>query len=296
VFFIVIMGEMMKKMIKKAVIPAAGFGTRLLPITKAKPKEMLTVVGKPIIQYVIEDLADAGVDNILIVTGKGKSAIENHFDRNFELEDKLKNNGKQELLNMIRKIDNLANIYYTRQKEQKGLGDAINCGKEFVGKEYFLAMVGDTIYSGNVVKKMLEAYNKYKCSVIVLERVPKEMVYKYGVISGKEIEKGIFEIDDLVEKPAVEEAPSNLIITGAYLLSPKIFKHLENTKVGKGGEIQLTDAMKSLLSEEKIIGVEINYKRYDIGDIEGWLKANVEIALEEIPGFKEYLKEIIEEK
>ncbi|WP_421078601.1 UTP--glucose-1-phosphate uridylyltransferase GalU [Methanothermococcus sp. Ax23] len=283
-------------MIKKAVIPAAGFGTRLLPITKAKPKEMLTVVGKPIIQYVIEDLADAGVDNILIVTGKGKSAIENHFDRNFELEDKLKNNGKQELLNMIRKIDNLANIYYTRQKEQKGLGDAINCGKEFVGKEYFLAMVGDTIYSGNVVKKMLEAYNKYKCSVIVLERVPKEMVYKYGVISGKEIEKGIFEIDDLVEKPAVEEAPSNLIITGAYLLSPKIFKHLENTKVGKGGEIQLTDAMKSLLSEEKIIGVEINYKRYDIGDIEGWLKANVEIALEEIPGFKEYLKEIIEEK
>ena len=290
------MGEMMKKMIKKAVIPAAGFGTRLLPITKAKPKEMLTVVGKPIIQYVIEDLADAGVDNILIVTGKGKSAIENHFDRNFELEDKLKNNGKQELLNMIRKIDNLANIYYTRQKEQKGLGDAINCGKEFVGKEYFLAMVGDTIYSGNVVKKMLDAYNKYKCSVIVLERVPKDMVYKYGVISGKEIEKGIFEIDDLVEKPAVEEAPSNLIITGAYLLSPKIFKHLENTKVGKGGEIQLTDAMKSLLSEEKIIGVEINYKRYDIGDIEGWLKANVEIALEEIPGFKEYLKEIIEEK
>ena len=286
----------MEKMIKKAVIPAAGFGTRLLPITKAKPKEMLTVVGKPIIQYVIEDLADAGVDNILIVTGKGKSAIENHFDRNFELEDKLKNNGKQELLNMIRKIDNLANIYYTRQKEQKGLGDAIYCGKEFVGKEYFLAMVGDTIYSGNVVKKMLEAYNKYKCSVIVLERVPKEMVYKYGVISGKEIEKGIFEIDDLVEKPAVEEAPSNLIITGAYLLSPKIFKHLENTKVGKGGEIQLTDAMKSLLSEEKIIGVEINYKRYDIGDIEGWLKANVEIALEEIPGFKEYLKEIIEEK
>ena len=290
------MGEMMKKMIKKAVIPAAGFGTRLLPITKAKPKEMLTVVGKPIIQYVIEDLADANVNNILIITGKGKSAIENHFDRNFELEDKLKNSGKQELLDMIRKIDNLANIFYTRQKEQKGLGDAIYCGKEFVGNEYFIAMVGDTIYSGNVVKKMLEVYDKYKCSVIVLERVPKEMVYKYGVISGKEIEKGIFEIDDLVEKPAVEEAPSNLIITGAYLLSPKIFKHLENTKVGKGGEIQLTDAMKSLLSEEKIIGVEINYKRYDIGDIEGWLKANVEIALEEIPGFKEYLKEIIEEK
>ena len=284
---------MMEKMIKKAVIPAAGFGTRLLPITKAKPKEMLTVVGKPIIQYVIEDLADANVNNILIITGKGKSAIENHFDRNFELEDKLKNSGKQELLDMIRKIDNLANIFYTRQKEQKGLGDAIYCGKEFVGDEYFIAMVGDTIYSGNVVKKMLEVYDKYKCSVIALERVPKELVYKYGVISGKEIENGIFEIDNLVEKPAVEEAPSNLIITGAYLLSPKIFKHLENTKIGKGGEIQLTDAMKSLLSEEKMIGVEVNYKRYDIGDIEGWLKANVEIAVEQIPGFREYLKEII---
>ncbi len=283
----------MEKKIKKAIIPAAGFGTRLLPVTKAKPKEMLTVVDKPIIQYVIEDLADAGVDNILIITGKGKSAIENHFDRNFELEDKLKNSGKRDLLNMIRKIDNLANIYYTRQKEQKGLGDAIYCGKEFVGKEYFLAMVGDTIYSGNVVKKMLEVYNKYKCSVILLERVPNEMVHKYGVISGKEIEKGIFEIDDLVEKPAVEEAPSNLIITGAYLLSHKIFKHLKYTGTGKGGEIQLTDAMKSLLNEEKIIGIEVDYKRYDIGDIEGWLKANVEIALEKIPGFKEYLQDLI---
>jgi len=283
----------MEKMIKKAVIPAAGFGTRLLPITKAKPKEMLTVVGKPIIQYVIEDLADANVNNILIITGKGKSAIENHFDRNFELEYKLENSGKEELLNSIRKIDNLANIFYTRQKEQKGLGDAIYCGKEFVGDEYFIAMVGDTIYSGNVVKKMLEVYDKYKCSVIVLERVPKELVHKYGVISGKEIEDGIFEIDDLVEKPKPDEAPSNLIITGAYLLSPKIFKHLENTKAGKGGEIQLTDAMKSLLSEEKIVGIEVNYKRYDIGDIEGWLKANVEIAVERIPGFKEYLKEII---
>ncbi|AEH06055.1 UTP-glucose-1-phosphate uridylyltransferase [Methanothermococcus okinawensis IH1] len=286
----------MRKMIKKAVIPAAGFGTRLLPVTKAKPKEMLTVVDKPIIQYVIEDLSDAGVNNILIITGKGKSAIENHFDKNFELEEKLKNSGKKELLNMVRKIDNLANIYYTRQKEQKGLGDAIYCGKEFVGKEYFLAMVGDTIYSQNVVKKMLEVYDKYKCSVILLERVPKEIVYKYGVISGNEIEKGIFEIDNLVEKPSVEEAPSNLIITGAYLLSPNIFKHLKNTKTGKGGEIQLTDALRSLLKDEKIIGVEVNCKRYDIGDIEGWLKANVEIALEKMPEFRDYLKGIIKDK
>jgi len=284
---------MMEKMIKKAVIPAAGFGTRLLPLTKAKPKEMLSVVDKPIIQYVIEDLADAKVDNILIITGKGKSAIENHFDINYELENKLKEAGKTELLKDIKKIDDLANIFYTRQKQQKGLGDAIYHGKEFVGKEYFLALVGDTIYTGNVVQKMLEVYEKYKCSVIVLERVPKELVYKYGVISGKEIEEGIFEIDDLVEKPSVEGAPSNLIITGAYLLSPKIFDHLEIIEIGNGGELQLTDAMKSLLKEEKIMGVEVDCTRYDIGDIEGWLKANVEIAMEKIPNFKDYLKEVV---
>jgi UTP--glucose-1-phosphate uridylyltransferase len=284
---------MMEKMIKKAVIPAAGFGTRLLPLTKAKPKEMLSVVDKPIIQYVIEDLADAKVDNILIITGKGKSAIENHFDINYELENKLKEAGKTELLKDIKKIDDLANIFYTRQKQQKGLGDAIYHGKEFVGKEYFLALVGDTIYTGNVVQKMLEVYEKYKCSVIVLERVPKELVYKYGVISGKEVEEGIFEIDDLVEKPSVEGAPSNLIITGAYLLSPKIFDHLEIIEIGNGGELQLTDAMKSLLKEEKIMGVEVDCTRYDIGDIEGWLKANVEIAMEKIPNFKDYLKEVV---
>ena len=284
---------MMEKMIKKAVIPAAGFGTRLLPLTKAKPKEMLSVVDKPIIQYVIEDLADAKVDNILIITGKGKSAIENHFDINYELENKLKEAGKTELLKDIKKIDDLANIFYTRQKQQKGLGDAIHHGKEFVGKEYFLALVGDTIYTGNVVQKMLEVYEKYKCSVIVLERVPKELVYKYGVISGKEVEEGIFEIDDLVEKPSVEGAPSNLIITGAYLLSPKIFDHLEIIEIGNGGELQLTDAMKSLLKEEKIMGVEVDCTRYDIGDIEGWLKANVEIAMEKIPNFKDYLKEVV---
>ncbi len=283
-------------MIRKAIIPAAGFGTRLLPVTKAKPKEMLTVVDKPVIQYVIEDLSNAGIDNILIITGKGKSAIENHFDRNFELEYKLKKNRKYDLLKKVKEINNLANIYYTRQKEQNGLGGAVYCGREFIEKEYFLVMVGDTIYSENVVKKMLEIYDKYKCSVIILKRVPKNMVYKYGVISGKEIEKNVFEIENLIEKPSVEKAPSNLIITGAYLLSPNIFKHLKKTKPDSNGEIQLTDAMKSLLSEEKIVGAEMNCKRYDIGDIEGWLKANVEIAIEKLPEFKKYLKKLIERK
>ncbi|MDK2789607.1 MAG: UTP--glucose-phosphate uridylyltransferase [Methanothermococcus sp.] len=280
------------KMIKKAIIPAAGFGTRLLPITKAQPKEMLPVVGKPIIQYVVEDLAEAGIDNILMVTGKGKQAIENHFDKNFELEEKLKKDGKNEALEILKEIDDIACIFYIRQRDQKGLGDAIFCGSEFIGNEYFVAMVGDTIYSGNVVKKLIDAYNKYKCSVIALERVPMDDVHKYGVIAGEEIEEGIFNITDLVEKPPKERAPSNLIITGAYLLSPKIFEHLKNTKPGRGGEIQLTDAMKSMLKEEKILGVEVDFKRYDIGDIEGWLKANVELGIENIEGFKDYLKEL----
>ncbi|MDK2988183.1 MULTISPECIES: UTP--glucose-1-phosphate uridylyltransferase GalU [Methanothermococcus] len=279
-------------MIKKAIIPAAGFGTRLLPITKAQPKEMLPVVGKPIIQYVVEDLAEAGIDNILMVTGKGKQAIENHFDKNFELEEKLKKDGKNEALEILKEIDDIACIFYIRQRDQKGLGDAIFCGSEFIGNEYFVAMVGDTIYSGNVVKKLIDAYNKYKCSVIALERVPMDDVHKYGVIAGEEIEEGIFNITDLVEKPPKERAPSNLIITGAYLLSPKIFEHLKNTKPGRGGEIQLTDAMKSMLKEEKILGVEVDFKRYDIGDIEGWLKANVELGIENIEGFKDYLKEL----
>ncbi|ABR54324.1 UTP-glucose-1-phosphate uridylyltransferase [Methanococcus vannielii SB] len=279
-------------MLKKAIIPAAGFGTRLLPITKAQPKEMLPVLGKPIIQYVIEDLASAGIESILVITGRGKSAIENHFDKNFELEERLKKDEKCEALKTIQEINDFAHIYYIRQGKQKGLGDAVYCGREFICEDYTVIMVGDTIYSGNVPKKLIEIHEKYGCSVIALERVPKENVHKYGVISGKEIEKGIFEIDDLVEKPKVEEAPSNLIITGAYLLSSKIFKHLENTEPGRGGEIQLTDAMKMLLKEEKIIGVEVDFKRYDIGDIKGWLEANVELGIDNIDGFKEYIQDL----
>ncbi|WP_456472848.1 UTP--glucose-1-phosphate uridylyltransferase GalU [Methanocaldococcus sp.] len=280
-------------MIKKAVIPVAGFGTRLLPITKAQPKEMLPVVNKPIVQYVVEDLVEAGVNNILFVTGKGKQAIENHFDANYELECKLERSGKTKILEEIKRINNLANIYYVRQKEPKGLGDAISYGEQFVGDEYFIAMVGDTIYSENIVIDLIKAYKKYKCSIIALERVPKEEVYKYGVVSGEPINGKIYRIGDLVEKPKVEEAPSNLIITGAYLFSPKIFEKIKETKPGKGEEIQITDAMKLLLEEEDIIGVEIDCRRYDIGDVLGWLKANVEIGVEKCPEFKEYLKEFV---
>ncbi|EHP86251.1 UTP--glucose-1-phosphate uridylyltransferase GalU [Methanotorris formicicus] len=278
-------------MVKKAVIPVAGFGTRLLPITKAQPKEMLPVVGKPIIQYVVENLIDAEVRNILMVIGKGKQAIVNHFDKNFELEERLRRDGKIRLLNTVREIDNLANIFYVRQKEQKGLGDAILCGEGFVGDEYFIAMVGDTIYSENIVKDLIKVHEKYGCSVIALERVPMEEVPKYGVIKGEEIDDGVYKITDLVEKPPVDKAPSNLIITGAYLLSPKIFECLKRTPPGRGGEIQITDAMRLLLEEEELLGVEIKCKRYDIGDLLGWLKANVELGVENIDGFKEYLKD-----
>jgi len=281
-------------MIKKAVVPVAGFGTRLLPITKAQPKEMLPVVGKPIIQYVVEYLADAGVGDVLMVTGKGKQAIVNHFDKNFELEERLKRDGKISLLNTVKEIDNLANIFYVRQKEQKGLGDAILCGERFVEDEYFIAMVGDTIYTENIVKELIKVHEKYGCSVIALEKVPMEDVHKYGVISGEEIDKGIYKINDMVEKPPVDKAPSNLIITGAYLLSPKIFECLKRTPPGRGGEIQITDAMKLLLKEEEILGVEIKCKRYDIGDLLGWLKANVELGIENVEGFKEYLKDVVE--
>ncbi|WP_456473131.1 UTP--glucose-1-phosphate uridylyltransferase GalU [Methanocaldococcus sp.] len=280
-------------MIKKAVIPVAGFGTRLLPITKAQPKEMLPVVNKPIVQYVVEDLVEAGIKNILFVTGKGKQAIENHFDINYELECKLKNSNKYDLLKAIKEIDNLGNIFYIRQKEQKGLGDAILYGKEFVGDEYFIAMVGDTIYSENIVKDLIKVHEKYGCSVIALERVPMEEVYKYGVIEGEEIDEGIYKIKNMVEKPNVEEAPSNLIITGAYLLSPKIFEKIRQTPPGKSGEIQITDALNLLLKEEEILGVEIKCKRYDIGDVLGWLKANVEIGSEKLPEFREFLKEFV---
>ncbi|WP_456418789.1 UTP--glucose-1-phosphate uridylyltransferase GalU [Methanocaldococcus infernus] len=280
-------------MINKAVIPVAGFGTRLLPITKAQPKEMLPVVNKPIVQYVVEDLVEAGVKNILFVTGKGKQAIENHFDANYELECKLEKSGKLDKLEELKRINNLGNIFYVRQKEPRGLGDAILHGESFIGDEYFIAMVGDTIYSKNIVKDLIKAYEKYNCSIIALERVPKEEVYKYGVIDGEEIEKGVYKINNMVEKPKVEEAPSNLIITGAYLFSPKIFKKIKETKPGRGGEIQITDAMNLLLKEEEIIGIEINCKRYDIGDPLGWLKANIEIGIEMFPELKEFLKELI---
>ena len=264
----------------KAVIPAAGLGTRFLPATKAQPKEMLPVYDKPTIQYVIEESVNSGVDDILIVTGKGKRSIEDHFDRSFELEHHLKTKGKEEYLKEIEYISDLADIHFIRQKKQKGLGDAIYCAKKHVGNDPFVVMLGDTITKDTVpcTKQLIDIYEKYGKSVIALEEVPDEKVERYGIIGGEEIEPNIYQIDKLVEKPPLRVAPSNLAIMGRYVLTPDIFDCIENVEPGYGGEIQLTDALSKL---DEIYGQVFKGKSYDIGNRIDWLKTSLRFALED---------------
>lgn len=279
----------------KAVIPAAGFGTRFLPATKAQPKEMLPVFDKPTIQYVIEEAVASGIDDILIVTGKNKCSIEDHFDKSFELEYTLKQAGKTKYLKQVQDITDLADICYIRQKEQKGLGDAIYCAKKHVGDEPFAVMLGDTITKGKTpcTKQLIDIYNKYEASAISLERVPQEKVERYGIIKGVEIEQDVYQIDELVEKPPVNEAPSNLAIMGRYVLTPDIFDKIKETGVGVGGEIQLTDALAKL---DKIYGNTFEGKTYDIGNRLEWLKTSIEFAMDDDESKNDlisYMKEII---
>ena len=279
----------------KAVIPAAGLGTRFLPATKAQPKEMLPVFNKPTIQYVVEEAVAAGIDDILIVTGKGKRSIEDHFDKSFELEYFLRNCGKMENLKEIEAISEMADIYYVRQKKQKGLGDAILCAKKHVDGDAFAVLLGDTIARSNVpcTQQLLDIHNKYQSSTIAIEKVPDEKVERYGIIRGKKVSNSLYEIEDLVEKPKLNEAPSNLAITGRYILTPEIFDHIENLTPGVGGEIQLTDAMKSL---DKIYGHVFDGKIYDIGNTVEWLKSSIEIALEDPDvgkDLRDYMAEIV---
>ena len=264
----------------KAVIPAAGLGTRFLPATKAQPKEMLPVYDKPTIQYVIEESVNSGVDDILIVTGKGKRSIEDHFDRSFELEHHLKTKGKEDFLKEIEYISELADIHFIRQKKQKGLGDAIYCAKKHVGDDPFVVMLGDTITKDTVpcTKQLIEIYEKYGKSVIALEEVPDEKVERYGIIGGEEIEPNIYKIDKLVEKPPLRVAPSNLAIMGRYVLTPDIFDCIENVEPGYGGEIQLTDALSKL---DEIYGQVFKGQSYDIGNRIDWLKTSLKFALED---------------
>lgn len=267
--------------VKKAIIPAAGLGTRFLPATKAQPKEMLPIVDKPTIQYIIEEAVASGIEEILIITGRNKRAIEDHFDKSIELEQQLAATGKDELLKLVDDISNMANIYYIRQKEPKGLGHAIACAKTFVGNEPFAVMLGDDVVNNEVpcLKQLVDCYDEYKTTILGVQRVGDNDVSKYGIVKGMPIEDGVFKVKDLVEKPKKEEAPSNVAILGRYIITPRIFEILENTKPGKGGEIQLTDALKTLMQEEAMYAYEFEGRRYDVGDKLGFLEATVEYAL-----------------
>lgn len=287
-------------MIKKAVIPAAGLGTRFLPATKAQPKEMLPIIDTPTIQYVVQEAVDSGIEDILIISGKGKRAIEDHFDRNYELEVALKEKNEQ-AYNEIRNISDIAKIHYIRQKELKGLGDAIYHAKHHVGNEPFAVLLGDTVVSSviPVTQQLIDIYEQYKQIVIGVESVPNDKVHRYGIVGGEKINDSLYQLNEMIEKPHPNEAPSNLAVAGRYILTPDIFKALEETKVGKNDEIQLTDALKIFLSRGSVYSYTFEGKRYDIGDKLDYLKTTVEFGLkrkEFRDEFKEFLKEIIREE
>lgn len=289
----------MEKKIRKAIIPAAGLGTRFLPATKAQPKEMLPIVDKPTLQYIIEECVASGIEEILIITGRNKKSIEDHFDRSVELEMELEKAGKQQMLEMVREISDMVNIHFIRQKEPRGLGHAILCAKTFVGDEPFAVLLGDDVVYNDqkpCLKQLIDCYGEYKTSVLGVQTVDPQNVNKYGVVGGLHIEDRVYKVKELVEKPSVEEAPSNVAILGRYIITPKIFEILENTKPGKGNEIQLTDALLKLIEHEAMYAYNFEGRRYDVGDKLGFLEATVEYALrkEELrDGFIEYLKTII---
>ncbi|KXG78361.1 UTP--glucose-1-phosphate uridylyltransferase [Fervidicola ferrireducens] len=286
--------------IKKAVIPAAGLGTRFLPATKAQPKEMLPIVDKPTIQYIVEEAVASGIEEILIITGRNKRAIEDHFDKSVELELELKKKGNGELLKIVEDISNMVDIHYVRQKEPRGLGHAIYCARTFVGNEPFAVMLGDDVMCSEkpVLKQMMEIYERYNCTILGVQQVREEDVSKYGIVNGAFIEDRIYKVNDLVEKPKKEKAPSRMAILGRYIITPRIFEILEHTKPGTGGEIQLTDALKELLSYEVIYAYEFEGKRYDVGDKLGYLIATVEFAMmrdDLKEDFKKYLIDLVKE-
>jgi UTP--glucose-1-phosphate uridylyltransferase len=289
----------MQKIVRKAVFPAAGLGTRFLPATKAQPKEMLPLVDKPIIQYGVEEAMAAGCDQISMVTGRGKSAIEDHFDVSYELETMLAARGKTELLEIVRNISDMIHIAYVRQKEALGLGHAVLTAKELVGDEPFAVILADDIIDAEVpcLKQMTEVYNETGCSVLATQVVEGRAISAYGVLDAKPVpgrfSGRLFEVNDLVEKPKFEEAPSNLAIIGRYILTPAIFGMLEKIEPGSGGELQLTDGLRRLLKQERIYGFTFEGKRHDAGDKLGFLKATVEFALKRAAlgkNFREYLK------
>ena len=277
----------MNKKVRKAIIPAAGLGTRFLPATKAIAKEMLPIVDIPTIQYIIQEAVDSGIEEILIITNSNKHAMENHFDKNYELEERLKESGKLEQVKMIQDIADMANIYYIRQKEPKGLGHAVLCAKSFIGDEPFAVLLGDDVVVNKegkpALKQLIEQYSKTSASVIGVQTVDKKDVSKYGIVepSKSHPAKGrLVKLTDMVEKPAVEKAPSQLAVLGRYVLTPEIFELLETQGKGAGGEIQLTDAIKRLLDRQAVYAYDFEGQRYDVGDKFGFIKATIDFSLD----------------
>lgn len=271
-----------KQSVRKVVIPAAGFGTRFLPMTKAQPKEMLPVVDKPVIQYVVEEAIASGITDILIITGRNKRAIEDHFDRSFELESKFDTDRTNPFYESLRLLGDMPDLQYIRQKEQKGLGDAVLLAERHCDDEPFAVLLGDTICipppsAGTCTHQMMDAYDRFKKSIIAVEPVARNKIKDYGIIDGKEIAKGVFSIQDIVEKPAPERAPSNLGAIGRYILTPEIFSLLREIPPGYHGEIQLTDALRKL---DEPLGLITDCRRYDIGDKLGWMQSSIELTLE----------------
>ena len=285
----------MPRKIRKAVFPAAGLGTRFLPATKASPKEMLPLVDKPLIQYVVEEAVASGIESIIIVTGRGKTAIEDHFDISFELEHLLRQRGKDEILEQARAVSELARISYVRQREALGLGHAILQARDFVEDEPFAVMLADDIVDAETpaLKQMLKVYEEFDAPVLGTMQVAGEAISRFGVIDAEEVSDGVFKIKDMIEKPPFAEAPSDLAIIGRYILTPDIFDEIERTGVGAGGEIQITDAMRSLLKKRPFYAVRFEGTRHDAGDKLGFLIATVEFALKRpdlAPQFVEYLR------
>ncbi len=289
----------MKQKVRKAVIPAAGFGTRFLPATKAVPKEMLPILDKPSIQYIVEEAIDSGIEQILIITARGKNVIENHFDYSKELEMMLEQKGKKDLHKLVVDVSEMADIHYIRQKEQKGLGHAVLCARTFVGDEPFAVMLpDDLVYNDEnpCLKQMMNCYDKYQKSILGVQSVPLSDVSKYGIVDGTKCDDRVYSVHSMVEKPDKDVAPSNVAILSRYIITPDIFDILSETKAGVGGEIQLTDALKTLAQKDEMYAYEFEGRRYDVGNKLGFLYATVETALRnnEIKDeFMDYLKDIV---
>lgn len=281
--------------VRKAIIPAAGLGTRFLPATKAQPKEMLPIVDKPTIQYIIEEAVEAGIQDIIVVTGRNKRSIEDHFDRSIELELELERSGKQEMLDMVKEISEMANIHYIRQKEPRGLGHAILAAQHFIGDEPFAVLLGDDVVISKqpCLGQMLDVFHEYQTSILGVQTVPHEVVNKYGIIAGKQVDDRVYKVQDMVEKPSLEEAPSNVAVLGRYIITPEIFSFLETQDAGKGGEIQLTDALKRLAKDQAMYAYDFKGHRYDVGSKMGFLQANIEFALRD-DALKDEVREYLE--